>query len=275
MLDSINRCYAKAYISRLPTISDLERGDSKGEFRDIFHESVSLRLKGLLELMQARDNSSKPDLKKIWQLISKSISIVPTDATISSIGSQGFLSVPLFKHDSPIEEFDFIRLHIWHKSLEIHYDKERCLQFSIHSHSFFAESWVLCGQIINDIYNVHNTTSTSPLSLFSIGYNSTLNEINQHVSVAEKTLRYVSVDRQNQMVLRSGEQYKINAGDFHKSGTVDEEEVSATFFSFTNRGDYNKGSFVVGPSDVQYSEVNRKKLIDAAPLICLVNEAIA
>lgn len=64
---------------------------------DIHIKSFLYRLLGTREILFCRDNDLQLDVKKVWRLISKSIRVIPSSYTISSIGSQGFLSIPLFK----------------------------------------------------------------------------------------------------------------------------------------------------------------------------------
>lgn len=63
--------------------------------------------------------------------------------------------------------FEFIRLHIWDKSLEDYIDQNASTNFSIHTHSFHAHSWIVTGKIINDRYTVTESDKISPYIIYN------------------------------------------------------------------------------------------------------------
>jgi Leucine-rich repeat (LRR) protein len=126
--------------------------DFADESSDNYISSFIYRLVGVKEIIFCRENKKQLDTSEVWKMISKSIRIIPSELTISSIGSQGFLSIPLYKQDASLENFDFIRLHIWDDSLDKYMDLQKCQDFSIHSHTFFAKSWIITGKVKNDRY---------------------------------------------------------------------------------------------------------------------------
>jgi hypothetical protein len=279
-LESINCCYAKDIAYKLPLAKDFQNDFftndnidiSKLEtvvhkYQDVYKKSVALRLLAILKFIERRDSNIEINIKEIWYLISKSILTIPKEAVISSIGSQGFLSIPLFKFDKDKNKFEFIRLHIWDKSLDKFINKNTCSNFSLHTHSFFAESWIICGEIINNRYRIIQTDKKTDNSLFTIGYNKSLNEINQHTSIASNTNKFVEIKQISSEKYFSDSNYSINAGNYHKSISEGDNQLSATLFSFIGKKGFVEQSYVVGPSNIQTSEINRKMYIDPTELI--------
>lgn len=286
LLNSINKCYSDVFKDNLPKASDFPKKifnssdcinlKSLIEFSEtvdnIFTKSVAKRIAGIRYIQFARDNNVKLNLLPAWNLISASILDLPNECTVSSIGSQGFLSIPLFKYDENMELFDFIRFHIWHHDLLDYINQEISERFSIHSHSFLAQSWIINGIIINERYSIKNTNKDSESALFKILYNKTLNKVNQHSSIALNTGQNVSVNKLNKETYKKNETYKINAGDYHKSFSVGKNGLSATFFSFTTQNKKVVQSHVTGPSKMQTSEINRKMHIDPKQFILKINQ---
>ncbi|WP_298363637.1 hypothetical protein [uncultured Lutibacter sp.] len=287
-LDSINRCFAIDVEDNLPTIenfdSNLIQEFDKGSFEvlekfsneteNIYEKSISKRILAIKAIQKARNADSELDIIKIWKLISESLSIIPTIATISSIGSQGFLSIPLFKYDKEMKDFDFIRLHIWDDSLIEYFDKKKSETFSIHTHSFLAQSWPLIGKIGNQRYRINENIAYNNASLFTVEYNKTLNAINQHTSIAKNTGENVKIEQISDEVYFPFSTYKIKRGDYHKSLNLEENGISATIFSFTAKNGVAENSFVVGPMNINESKINRKMHIDATYLIKKINNII-
>jgi hypothetical protein len=283
-LDAINCCYGESVSNLLPKVEDFPKEiyfddafdldalhDLIKDISDCYLKSVAMRIVAISELRIARDSNIEVNLKKVWELIADSILTIPPDATISSIGSQGFLSIPLFKDDKIIENFDFIRLHIWDESLSQYIDQDKSQNFSIHNHSFYAKSWILCGKVVNDRFKVKEVSLPTDLSLFKVVYNKSLNKVNQHYSVAENKNKYVSLQQISHEEYMSGGYYSINAGDFHRSGSNGHNGFSATLFSFTAKDGRVEQSFVVGPTKSVSSKINRKMLINPIDLIKKIN----
>lgn len=228
--------------------------------------SFLYRLIGVREIIYSRENKRSFDTKVVWNLISNSIKIIPIEYTISSIGSQGFLSIPLFKYDDTLESFDFIRLHIWDSSLDQYMDIKKCEDFSIHTHTFFAESWVITGKVINNRFNYKFDSDNAQHSFFKVIYNDSLNEVNQHTSMAVNQKIDVELFQTSEEVHFEKGHYEIYPGHLHKSGHQNSTNSSATFFSFTGKNGLDK-SIVIGPKSIDKSEVNRKVNID--PILLL------
>jgi hypothetical protein len=198
--------------------------------------------------------------------VSKSIRLIPVEYTISSIGSQGFLSIPLFKKDISLTTFDFIRLHIWDDSLDIFMDLEKTKDFSIHSHTFFAKSWIITGKIINDRYEFVTNEDDGEHSFFEVVYNNSLNKVNQHTSKAVNKNVNTKLYLVSQEIHSPMGYYEIKPSKLHKSGHVNSPKCSATFFSFTGKDGLGE-SFVIGPKSIKESEINRKIMINPNTLL--------
>jgi hypothetical protein len=233
---------------------------------DKYLASLLYRILGVREILNSRDRDEKLDIQVVWDLISKSIKIIPNDLTISSIGSQGFLSIPLYKADQSLETFDFIRLHIWDDSLNQYMDLEKCENFSIHSHTFYARSWVITGMVRNDRFEFDDNPTNSSHSFFDVVYNDSLNEVNQHSSKAINNGLNVGLIKTSEEVHFANGCYEIKPSKLHKSGHLNSPHATATFFSFTGKDGLGE-SFVIGPKDILESEVNRKINISPVSLL--------
>ena len=240
---------------------------------DIYIESLIYRLIGVREIIYCRENKQNLNIKYVWKLISKSIKIIPNNYTISSIGSQGFLSIPLYKFDEALESFDFLRLHIWDDSLNQYIDLEKCENFSIHTHTFYAESWVITGKIINNRFDYNINSDNSNHSFFKVVYNDSLNEVNQHTSKAVNEKIDIELYQTSEEIHFENGNYKIEAGKLHKSGHTNSPLPSATFFSFTGKNGLDK-SIVIGPKHISESIINRKMIIDPTELLKKIDKQL-
>lgn len=288
LLSSINKCYSKECQIKLPKSKDfpswLFNSEQNLNQEKLFNfaqktknpylKSVSFRILAIIKIQDVRETNKELNIENVWELISNSIHIIPKECTISSIGSQGFLSIPLFKYEEEKANLDFIRLHIWDKSLNQYIDSEKREKFSIHTHSFFAESWLICGKIINDRFSVNISKSKTDNSLFTIQYNKSLNEVNQHTSSAVNTGIGVDLKQISHEIHMKGSYYKIDAGKYHKSGSIGDNGISATFFSFTAKNGLVDESFVVGESEIKSSKINRKMYIDPTIFLQKINNEI-
>ncbi|ERM80292.1 hypothetical protein P872_13520 [Rhodonellum psychrophilum GCM71 = DSM 17998] len=240
---------------------------------DNFLKSMIDRLIGVREIIYCRENNLELKMLAVWRLISNSIRLIPSEFTISSIGSQGFLSIPLYKTDKPLEAFDFIRLHIWDDSLDKYMDLQKCEDFSIHSHTFFAKSWIITGQIINNRYEFDLNSSNSKHSFFEVVYNDSLNQVNQHSSKAVNKGKNAELIKVSEEIHYESGYYEIKPSKLHKSGHKNSPLCSATFFSFTGKDGLGK-SFVIGPKEITESEINRKMNIDPIYLLDKIDKQL-
>lgn len=236
------------------------------ETDDQFVNSLLFRIIAVREIIFCRENEKDLNIKFVWDLIVKSIRMIPVDYTISSMGSQGFLSIPLYKKDNSLDTFDFIRLHIWDDSLDKLMDLEKTENFSIHSHTFFAKSWIITGKIKNDRYDFTTNSDDGEHSFFEVVYNNSLNQVNQHTSKAVNKNINTKLNLVSKEIHFSKGYYEIKPSKLHKSGHMNSPKSSATFFSFTGKEGLGE-SFVVGPKLIKESEINRKVMIDPKSLL--------
>lgn len=255
-------------ISQLIEISETQWGHW-----NYFIESLLIRLIGVREIIHSRDNNLILDIDLVWSFVSKSIKLIPSIYTISSIWSQWFLSIPLYKFDVTLETFDFIRLHIWDDSLNEYIDLKKRDDFSIHSHTFFVKSWILTGKVINNRFTYKENLKDAQYSFFKVEYNDSINEVNQHTSMAVNQNVYVRLERGAEEVHVQGWYYEIKASDLHRSGHKNSPWCSATFFSFTGKDGLGE-SFVLGPKEINSSEINRKKNISPFNLLDKINNQL-
>ncbi len=240
---------------------------------DKYFNSLIFRTLGVREIIHCRESKEKLNILSTWNLITRSIRIIPTDFTISSIGSQGFLSIPIYKMDTSLQAFDFIRLHIWDDSINKYIDLKKCNNFSIHSHSFFAKSWIITGKIKNDRYDFLTNSLNSTHSFFEVVYNNSINEVNQHSSKAiNKNINTELLKISEEIHFKNG-YYEISPSSLHRSGHLNSPLASATFFSFTGKDGLGE-SFVIGPKDITQSEVNRKRSISPIYLLNKIDKQL-
>lgn len=281
--DSYNpiiKSYAIEYLSKIESLesikallfngvdtkSTIELIDFADDNSDNYLSSFIYRLVGVKEIIYCRENNKLLNTNEVWKLISKSIRIIPSELTISSIGSQGFLSIPLYKKDLSLETFDFIRLHIWDDSLDKFMDLQKCQDFSIHSHTFFAKSWIITGKIKNDRYEYETDGDSTTHSFFEVRYNKSLNEVNQHSSKAVNKNINARLFKISKEIHFFKGYYEIEPSKLHQSGHLNSPNSSATFFSFTGKDGLGE-SFVIGPKEIVESEINRKMNISPIYLL--------
>ena len=248
------------------SISTNELIDFADNNSDNYLISFIYRLVGVKEIIYCRDNKKHLNTNQVWKYISKSIRVIPSKLTISSIGSQGFLSIPLYKKDTSPKTFDFIRLHIWDDSLDEFLDIKKCQDFSIHSHTFFAKSWIITGKVKNDRYEYETDIENTAHSFFEIQYNKSLSEVNQHSSKAVNKNINAKLFKISEEVHFPKGYYEIEPSKLHQSGHLNSPNSSATFFSFTGKDGLGE-SFVIGPKDIIESDINRKMNISPIYLL--------
>lgn len=287
-INSLIKCYAKDVEESLPKADEfpksfIEAFDEKQfdkileygqNHSDQFVKSMCYRIVGVHNIQIARRNNAELDINKTFELIANSITEIPSISTISSVGSQGFLSIPIFKFEEDIENFEFIRFHIWSPKLDKYIDPKTSEMFSIHSHRFHAKSWIITGELLNQDYTIDRESSNPNSALFEIKYNATLNEVNQHQSIAKNTGRQIEVIESTNSIFTKHDTYEINQGDFHKSTQKNTESTTATFFSFYLTNEKLGESEVTGPLEIEESKINRKMYIEPNDYINDIKESI-
>jgi hypothetical protein len=256
------------------SISTEELALLSDRIEDTLLSSVVKRIIIVKYILEARDRNLVLNFKLIWKLIYHSILDLESDSIVSSIGSQGFLSIPLYRLDNSTKPFEFLRLHIWHKSLKEHIDEDKTNSFSIHSHLFHAQSWILSGEINNTRYQLEKNEKPEDFSLFKIQWNNSKNEINTKTSTAVNTGEYISISPSEKEKYEYQQSYEIAAGEYHASTGNFSEGINATLFLFSASKGLGDNSFVVGPSKIKTSKINRKVRINPTPLIQEINKMI-
>lgn len=280
LLESVCSCYGESVTKSLPRSSDFPDTvyDSNGlnenqtrvflkSVKDIYVKSVCYRMMAVFRIQESREKKIKLDISEVWNLVYLSICDLPQGSVISSIGSQGFISIPLYRYRTDINEFEFIRLHIWDDSLNQYISSATRKDFSIHSHRFYAQSWVISGSILNERYHVEEVSTKKEHALFDIKYNETINKVNKHTSNAVNTKKHVELKFISKEQYFPSSTYQIQGGSYHKAGTISEDGLTATFFSFTAKDGIVDSSYVIGPSTIENSEINRKTEIDPSYLL--------
>jgi len=218
--------------------------------------------------------NEKIDINKAWEILYESFQGLPESHLIASIGSQGFLSIPIY-HSMKSNNFNFIRLHIWDESLDKHLNLDTYKQLSIHSHQFHAQSWILTGEIYNKRFDVNKVENQlTDYNYFDIQWNNSENTVNRKTSIAVNTRNYVEVLEKEVEVYKSEDTYSINAGEFHESRAKKKNCISSTLFIFSTHKGRVPTSHVLGPSNIEYSEINRKVQVNFSPLLDKLNSAI-
>jgi hypothetical protein len=229
---------------------------------DILTKSLCYRILALDRFQSLLNHDRIYTLKEIWDPIYKSLIILNTDQLISSIGSQGFLAIPLFRLDKGTESFELLRIHFWSSDFDQLINKKTRDSFSIHSHQFHAKSWILCGEVYNTRMEVKQSDPETDYCIFKIQWNDPNNDLNRKGSIAINTYKYCEVEEGFKENYLFGEAYELEAGKFHKSRTNENNDLNATLFYFSTANSRVSNSFVLGPSIVKESEINRKIDID-------------
>lgn len=246
---------------------------------DLYIKSIVNRIIAVSIILDASNNSPnqpprKIDTTQIWSLIYNSLILFSANDIIATVGSQGFLSIPLYHQDKKEHSFDFLRLHIWDNSLERYIDKKRTELFSIHCHQFHAQSWILCGEIFNTRYTVKENLNESNHHYFEIKWKNQKNNVNRKTSIAVKTNIPVTLTAKKLEKYHTGDTYEITAGEFHRTRVNLNEAISSTVFLFSTKKGRVIKSYVIGPSHIEESEINRNVTIDAKYLLTKINSII-
>ncbi|KAK4096580.1 hypothetical protein N658DRAFT_480353 [Parathielavia hyrcaniae] len=204
-----------------------------------------------------RSRSPSPDdLDLVWDLIYTALCSrhLPQPLCAASRSAQGFFAVPLCSllRDGNIDEL--FRLHVWlpdgHRGND---------DFSIHSHQPFAQSWVLAGEGLDQLYSVQvsEEASRSTHATYEIAW-SDGNE--QTVTTAYKTHQTYSIVQNTGTRVRAAltasrahsrnMTYTVPAGAFH-STRVALETMHATLFFFDSQRGFVPRAPVLGPPDAQ------------------------
>ncbi len=229
---------------------------------NILNESSCQLIKriGLIYQIDISNENNRAIIPKdIWDNLYKSITFFATSPLTASIGSQGFLSLPLYRNQNN-SEVKIIRFHIWSTSFKNHIKESA---FSIHSHLFHAKSHILCGSIYNTRYQVLESQKESNNSIYEIIWNSTSNNIsdNSLKSELKNTKRKVFLTNDDREIYSKNDSYEVDAGDFHVSEFDESKSIGATLFTFNSRNGRVNNSQVIGPYDLEKApEINYSEI---------------
>ena len=230
-------------------------------------KSVLLKSVIGVKVFSAQKNESSISSSFIYPLIYDSLIELEEDHIIGRIGSQGFLSIPIIRIDEGKKSFNLLRLHIWDDSLDAEINPITRNYFTIHSHQFYARSWILTGEIFNHLYSVKQINIESNYCFFDIDWKNKKTKVNERVSLAINQKKFADVQLIKSEKYRSGQTYSVKEGDFHASSVNRNFEINSTLFLFSSLYGRVNRSFVLGPSDIDQVETNRSKAITVKPLL--------
>jgi hypothetical protein len=184
----------------------------------------------------------------VWRLIFDSLTFFRKNNPYAGIGSQGFLSIELYRFESD-DNRKILRLHIWDDSFSNDFKENDFRKYKIHSHLYSAQSHVIAGNILNNRYEVSDSETESKNSLYSINWNSTKDE-----NGTTKRESNLEIDKSNIQIKKTSSEkiamcqgYSVSIDEYHSSESI--TSLSATLFLFNSNEGLNDLSKVVGPKN--------------------------
>jgi len=209
------------------------------------------------------------DVRPLWPLIHASLNGDSGLATRVTRSAQGFLVIPLYANVQGARIKELLRLHVWLPG-EVGLERRSGLDsFSIHAHQPHAQSWILAGELCNQVYAVHELTGGTPTAwtLFQLNWDGTRKyAVHQTASTVTNTNRPVQVSIETTAHFRRGQTYEVPAGEFHRTTCplADTGHGAATLFFFDASRGWEEDAPVVGPANVNMSTVPRHVALDPA-----------
>lgn len=244
-----------------------------------FKIAIALRavVAGLVLNISRTNNTQETDLREVWKILYPTLNNSSGLPIHASLGSQGFLSIPLYSKGIDKNISELLRLHFWDKSLHDYPTYRKVNLFSIHSHQFHATSWILKGHIINSVFEVKPTELKDEQNGFCF-FNIEWDETKQYRSNLKKSFavnsgKFISVTKKSSEKFIEGQSYEIACGDFHDS-LVDLDvtnDMTSTFFLFDGTKGRISRSEVLGPASIKRNEVIRDNNVDSNYLIEKLN----
>ncbi len=195
--------------------------------------------------------------KEIWNILYYSTISLPKGYILGEIGSQQFVSIPIYKQNLKMQEFEYLKLHIWNNNLSKYTKFRDNSKFKIHSHSFQGYSYILLGQINNTFFDVLDCNEKSEHSLFKLMYENVGDVISKKYSYAVNLGKNVKLSIKEKRQLKTGENYQIEVGQFH-SALNDSRFTAATIFSFSAKNGFSREANLIGLSSIEKTELNSK-----------------
>ncbi len=237
-----------------------------------YDKSLLLRIFITANIISASESNTGINIKEIWKKIYESLMIVETDDIIASVGSQGFLAIPLFRIEKESGDFYFLRLHIWSSDIDSLINSENKNNLRIHTHQFFANSWILCGEVFNTRYIVTPSSTETKYTLFDIKYNNSDKNKVKNNSIAINSNAFMNVEPREVETYSSGGKYNIEADHFHMSEVNTKLEITSTVFLFSHNGKKAEISRVLGPAGLKVSEINRLENVNFVPFLSKIDQ---
>jgi hypothetical protein len=195
-----------------------------------------------------------------WRLIFEILTFFNKNNPVSNIGSQGFLSIELYRFESN-KDRKILRLHIWDESFLINSQDIDFGKYKIHSHLFNAQSHVLAGSVLNERFDVLNSSENTEKSLYRINWKSNTDEngISKRESQLIVDTNDIRINKLSSETITIGQDYSVSINEFHSSQPI--TPIAATLFLFNSGDGLNDLSKVVGPKNdtetgFKYEQVN-------------------
>lgn len=195
----------------------------------------------------------------VWRLILDSITFFYKNNPVSTIGSQGFLSIELYRFENK-KDRKILRLHIWDESFPKNFQNVDFNKYSIHSHLFNAQSYILAGTILNERYEI-TSSENSENSLYRIEWESVISEDGGAKWKSKLALDKtdVSVTKLSTETIEPGQEYSVLVNEYHSSKSI--TPITATLFLFNSFEGQSEISKVIGPKNepetgFKYESVN-------------------
>ena len=194
---------------------------------------------------------------------------------ISSVGSQGFLSIPLYRSAEVNEGVVLLRLHIWDSSLK-RYIEPVYEKFSIHSHVFYGSSIIVSGSLENRVYELDKNDTSSDLSLFKVLWSERRCDQGSVAMLSRliNTEQRVRIHNETSDFYYAGQIYTIDAGEFHRSLADSSGKIAATLFLFDSSLGNKASSYIVGPSNFSEGPKYRYDKFNCSYLIEKLNSSL-
>ena len=209
------------------------------------------------------------DLRSIWPILYPTLSGVSGIPLTASYGSQRFITIPIFLNGTNKNLKELIRLHIWDTSFIDDSRFRTDNPFAIHSHRFYAKSWILKGELVNSFFSIRELegeNEESEFSFFDVVWDDEHNEKADRLrSAVINSGRLVRVTRESTAVIQEGQSYEIDHTAFHSSFFDYErssQALTASIFIFDATRGHDDRTDVVGPTSIERFSVERDIALD-------------
>ena len=241
-------------------------GNNKRSFDPIRRAFFKLVILADYSLSNFYENK-KINTSFVWRILYDSLSVLKKQIEHTTIGSQGFVSIELYRKESVNRNVKILRLHLWDLSFTDKFEKQHQNKYVIHSHLFNAQSHVLSGTILNKRYRIKQSESETNQSLYQINWKEEKvdNQIKRS-SYLEESIKNITIDELSSEEVSESQSYSIPIGEFHSSQSITFTKPSATLFLFDSQKGKSQHSKVVAPKNdstpgFKYQKVNVQNVI--------------